>query len=152
MNELLFNYEGHGVEVINFNGQALFNPRDVAECLDITYSALRNHLAEMNQNQVIKVTNDMLANANSTNFRKLNNTGENFLTEPGMYKLIFKSRKPSAERFQDWVTDVVLPRIRQYGAYIPGNTPEQIIRNGMNAMALLRNFLQVPSPIPPFTY
>lgn len=134
MNELLFNFEGKEVEVINFNGQALFNPKNVGKCLDISDSALRNHLTEMNQNQVIKVTNDMLANANSTNFRKLNNAGENFLTESGMYKLIFKSRKPNAERFQDWVTDVVLPRIRQYGAYIPGNTPEQIIQNGMNAM------------------
>lgn len=48
MNELLFNFEGREVEVINFNGQALFNPYNVGECLDITNSALRNHLAEMN--------------------------------------------------------------------------------------------------------
>lgn len=132
MNGLLFIFEGKQVEVINFNGQALFNPKDVGGCLEIidVNSIIRN----FNQNQVIKVTNNMLSNSNSTNFRKLNNAGENFLTESGVYKLIFKSRKPSAERFQDWVTDEVLPRIRQYGAYIPGNTPEQIIQNGMNAM------------------
>lgn len=134
MNELLFNFEGKQVEVINFNGQALFNPCDVGECLDISNSALRNHLAEMNQNQVIKLTNDMISKVPNCNFRKLNNFGENFLTEFGVYKLIFKSRKPSAERFQDWVTDAVLPRIRQYGAYIPGNNPEQIIQNGISAM------------------
>lgn len=134
MNELLFNFEGHEVEVINFNGQALFNPRDVGECLDIAYRTLKDHVSSFNQNQVIKLTNDIIYNFNLTGIRKLNNAGENFLTESGVYKLIFKSRKPSAERFQDWVTDAVLPRIRQYGAYIPGNTPEQIIQNGISAM------------------
>nr|WP_330380061.1 BRO family protein [Clostridioides difficile] len=48
----------------------------------------------------------------------LNNAGENFLTESGVYKLIFKSRKEEAERFQDWISDEVLPSIRQTGAYI----------------------------------
>lgn len=48
MNELLFNFEGKEVEVINFNGQPLFNPKNVGECLDISDSTLRNHLAEMN--------------------------------------------------------------------------------------------------------
>ncbi|MCI9927552.1 hypothetical protein JY717_19685, partial [Clostridioides difficile] len=49
--------------------------------------------------------------------RKLHNTGENFLTESGVYKLIFKSKKEEAEKFQDWVTDEVLPAIRQTGQY-----------------------------------
>lgn len=135
MNNLLFNFEGHEVEVINFYGRALFNPRDVAECLEIidVKSVIRN----FNENQIIKLTNSMLSTDTSSNFRKLNNAGENFLTESGVYKLIFKSRKPSAERFQDWVTDVVLPRIRQYGVYIPGNTPEQVVQNGMIGMELM---------------
>ncbi len=49
--------------------------------------------------------------------RKLNNAGEKFLTESGVYKLIFKSNKREAERFQDWVTDEVLPQIRKTGSY-----------------------------------
>ena len=48
---------------------------------------------------------------------KLNNAGENFLTESGMYKLVFKSNKPKAEKFTDWVTDEVLPAIRKEGKY-----------------------------------
>ena len=63
-------------------------------------------------------------------FRKLNNAGENFLTESGVYKLIFKSRKEAAERFQDWVTDEVLPSIRKTGTYIaPSNKDKQTGRN-----------------------
>lgn len=30
-----------------------------------------------------------------------------FLTEKGLYKILFKSRKPIAEKFQNWVCDVV---------------------------------------------
>lgn len=67
----------------------------------------------------------------------MNNAGENFLTESGVYQLVMLSRKPSAQRFRDWITDVVLPRIRQYGVYIPGNTPEQVVQNGMLGMELM---------------
>lgn len=130
----LFNFEGHEVEIINFNGEALFNPRHIGECLELSESSVRMSIGKMTQNQVIKLTNDMLYNSNSTGVRKLHNMGENFLKEAGVYKLIFKSNKPAAERFQNWLAEEVLPRIRQYGAYIPGNTPEQIIQNGMNAM------------------
>ena len=30
-----------------------------------------------------------------------------FLTEKGLYKVLFKSRKPIAEKFQDWVCEVI---------------------------------------------
>lgn len=41
--------------------------------------------------------------------------------------MIFKSRKPDAEKFQDWVTDEVLPQIRKTGGYIDeGATPQQL--------------------------
>ena len=53
-----------------------------------------------------------------SNIRKLNNAGENFLTESGVYKLVFRSNKPNAEAFTDWVTDEVLPTIRKTGGYV----------------------------------
>lgn len=135
MNELLFNFEGKQVEVINFNGQPLFNPRDVGECLDISYPTLKEHIRSFNGNQVIKLTNKMISDFNLTVNRKLNNAGENFLTESGVYQLVMVSRKPSAQRFRDWITDEVLPRIRKYKAFIPGNTPDEIIENGISAMS-----------------
>lgn len=88
MNELIFNFEGHGVEVINFNGQTLFNPYDVGRCLDLSGSTVRKHMQGMNQNQVIKLTNAMISNAHLTGIRKLNNAGKNFLTEAGVCNMI----------------------------------------------------------------
>ncbi len=68
----------------------------------------------MNSKQVMKLTNSKVA---KYNFRKLHNTGENFLTESGVYKLVFKSHKPNAEKFTDWITDEVLPILRKTGFY-----------------------------------
>ena len=39
------------------------------------------------------------------------------INEPGLYSLIFKSRKPEAKTFKRWVTHEVLPAIRKTGTY-----------------------------------
>lgn len=40
-----------------------------------------------------------------------------FINEGNLYRAIFQSRKPEAERFTDWVTEEVLPSIRKTGGY-----------------------------------
>ena len=116
---MLMIFENKEVEVFEWNGKVLFNPRHVAECLEI--KNVNDNISKMNGKQVIKLTNSKIGNPD---FRKLHNTGENFLTESGVYKLIFKSKKKEAEKFQDWVTDEVLPQIRQTGGYIPTKEEE----------------------------
>ncbi len=39
------------------------------------------------------------------------------VNEPGLYTLIFKSRKEEAKRFRKWITHDVLPTIRKTGSY-----------------------------------
>lgn len=128
MRELqVFNFDGNEVEIFEYKGEILFNPKDVAKCLDISVITVRDHIRRFNENQVIKLTNKNILEVGLTNFRKLNNAGENFLKEAGVYKLIFKSRKPDAEKLQDWVTDEVLPQIRKTGGYIDeGATTQQL--------------------------
>lgn len=46
-----------------------------------------------------------------------------FINEPNLYRLIFRSNKPQAQAFADWVYSEVLPSIRKTGAYI--TTTEQ---------------------------
>lgn len=95
-------FEEHEVEVFELEGQVLFNPYHVGECLEIGESAVRMAVSKMNQKQVIKLKNSDVKNID---IRKLNNAGENFLTESGVYKMVFKSHKPNAEAFTDWITD-----------------------------------------------
>ncbi len=42
----------------------------------------------------------------------------NFIPEGDVYRLIVRSKLPSAEKFESWVFDTVLPSIRQNGGYI----------------------------------
>lgn len=126
MNELMI-FEGHEVEVFELDGTVLFNPYHVGKCLDLSDSAVRMAVAGMNDKQVVKVTNSKVKDVD---FRKLHNTGENFLTESGVYKLVFKSRKPNAEAFTDWVTDDVLPTLRKTGSYeTPKKQPDKKKKN-----------------------
>lgn len=39
------------------------------------------------------------------------------INEPNLYRLIFRSNKPQAQAFADWVYSEVLPQIRQTGGY-----------------------------------
>lgn len=53
-----------------------------------------------------------------------------YINEANLYKCIFQSRKPEAEKFQDWVYEEVLPSIRKTGGYIVAkadDTPEMIM-------------------------
>ena len=110
----LMMFEDKQVEVFEFNGKILFNPYHCGNCLGISNEGVRKAITRMNENQVIKLTNSVVTDSH---IRKLNNAGQNFLTESGVYKLIFKSKKEEAEKFQDWVFDEVLPTIRQTGQY-----------------------------------
>jgi len=60
-----------------------------------------------------------------------------FVTEPGLFRLIFKSRKEEAVKFQKWVCGEVLPALRRTGSYAlaPLNPP---------AMPALREVIQAP--------
>ena len=118
MKELMI-FEGKQVEVFEFNGQVLFNPKHVAECLEMEDSTVRKAISKMTEKQVVKIKNSDVKYIHS---RKLNNNGENFLTESGVYKFIFKSNKEKAEEFQDWIADEVLPSIRKTGSYTIPNT------------------------------
>lgn len=57
-----------------------------------------------------------------------------FIDEPNLYRCIFQSRKPTAEKFQDWVTSEVLPAIRRTGGYMAARaneTPEEIMARAL---------------------
>jgi prophage antirepressor-like protein len=41
------------------------------------------------------------------------------INESGLYRLIFRSNKPDAQRFQDWIFGEVLPAICKTGLYAP---------------------------------
>ena len=53
----------------------------------------------------------------------------NFIPEGDVYRLIARSKLPSAEQFERWVFDEVLPSIRKHGAYMTPETLQAAIMN-----------------------
>lgn len=67
------------------------------------------------------------------------------VNEPGLYRLIFLSRKPEAEEMKRWVFHDVLPQIRKYGFYslddeisadVEKSDVEELFENGLDAETL----------------
>lgn len=53
---------------------------------------------------------------------KVNGICLSLIPEADIYRLIFGSKLPQAEQFQDWVFEEVLPTLRKHGAYIGDNS------------------------------
>lgn len=91
----------------------LFRASDIGNILDITN--IRTSTKDFTDRE--KVVRDM------------NTPGGNqqvtFLTEKGLYKVLFKSRKPIAEQFQDWVCEVI-KEIRLTGEYKLNKVVEEL--------------------------
>lgn len=91
----LFNFKGNEVEIFEYKDEILFNPKDVAKCIDI--KDVKSSIRNFNKNQKIKITNNDLK-VHDIDFRKLHNTGETFLKEAGVYALCNKSRCASYKK------------------------------------------------------
>ena len=126
MNDIqIFKNEEFGqVRVIEKNKEAWFCLVDICRVLDINNSSQLK--TRLNQDGVI--INEVIDSLG----RKQEAT---FISEPNLYKAIFQSRKPEAEKFTEWVTSEVLPSIRKNGGYISGQ--ENLSDNELMARALM---------------
>lgn len=64
------------------------------------------------------------------------------VNEAGLYNLIFKSRKPEALAFQDWVCSVVLPSLRKHGAYVKGELLEDLLKDPAHYATVLNTLAE----------
>lgn len=106
MNELtIFNNEEFGeIRTIEIDGKPYFMATDIAKALGYARpaDAVTAHCK------------------GSVKHRVLTSGGEQdakFIPEGDVYRLIVRSNLPSAESFERWVFDEVLPQIRQTGSY-----------------------------------
>lgn len=94
------------VRTVEQNGKVFFCGKDVAEALGYsnTKDAVSRHCK---QKGVVK--RDLLTNGGRQRVV--------FLDEGNLYRLITHSKLPSAEQFESWVFDDVLPTLRKTGTY-----------------------------------
>lgn len=128
MNSLtIFNFENQQVRTVINEGQPWFVAKDLCDILEISNS--RDVFARISD------TSKGVAIIDTPGGRQSMNT----VNEAGMYKLVFTSRKPEAEKFTEWVTSEVLPSIRKYGVYATGQlSPHlQVLNQMVQAMAAI---------------
>lgn len=113
----IFNFENKQVRTQQLNSEVYFCLRDVCDILEI--KNVGNAKSRLFEKGVC--TMDTLTRGG---IQKLN-----YINESNLYKLIFQSRNPNAEKFTDWVTTDVLPSIRKHGAYLTNNTLEKALFN-----------------------
>ena len=102
----LFRFENKPLEVfVQGNGDVVFDAAEVCRILELSHvgSALRI----LDEDEKGVHTKHTLGGEQKATF----------ITEPGLYKLISRSRKPEAKRFDRWVRHDVLPEIRKTGGY-----------------------------------
>lgn len=130
MNELQIfkNSEFGEVRTIEENGNILFCGSDVAKALGYTNApdALSRHCRSI-------VKRDTATSQG--NISKMS-----FVPEGDLYRLVVNSKLPSAEKFERWVFDEVLPSIRKHGAYIAPNLKQSAAEARLlNARARVSN-------------
>lgn len=123
-NVKLFEHEKFGsLRVIEHKGEPWFVARDVCAVLGTETRDLPDILEHDEQRPIVDIIHTL---NDSTGLRR----DSRIISEPGLYSLILRSRKPEAKAFKRWVTHEVIPSIRKTGGYLmakPDDTPEAIL-------------------------
>ena len=117
--EIFNNAEFGRVRVIEEDGNYLFCAKDVAEALGyaVPRKAIYDHCRYVLKRNVPHPQSE------TKTVQML------FISEGDVYRLIVHSKLPSAERFERWVFDEVLPALRKNGFYITDPLLQQFARD-----------------------
>lgn len=105
------------VRTVNVDGKIYFMAKDVAVCLGYknTNKAVNDHC----KRAIMIWGNDSLGRHQEYKV----------IPEGDVYRLISRSKLPSAEEFESWIFEELLPQIRKTGGYIPvkEDEPDELI-------------------------
>jgi prophage antirepressor-like protein len=109
-----FSFNSTAVRTFDDNGNPWFSAKDVC-----------NILGYKNDSDAIAKHCKPKGVAKRDTLTDGGNQALSFINEGNLYRLIVKSRKPEAEKFEAWVMEEVLPTIRKTGAYTLTINPAQ---------------------------
>ena len=102
--QLTFSFTGDKVRITMVSGEPYFCAADVGKILGLTTVHRQVNEFKKGRHGVSTLTRG----GNQTII---------FVNEANLYRLIFRSKKENAIKFQDWVMEEVLPSIRKTGVY-----------------------------------
>lgn len=100
------------------NGEPWFVSKDVCDILGLENSRKATAELDPDEKNTVTISDGIPGNPNKT-----------IISEPGLYTLIMRSRKPEAHEFKRWITHEVLPTIRKHGAYMTQQTLDKALTN-----------------------
>lgn len=103
-------FEENLVRVVKRDGEPWFVGIDVCRCLDLKKP--ENTLSSLDDDESYTLSKGVTNGLDGPNARIV-------ISEPGVYRLVFRSRKPEAERFKRWLAHEVIPAIRKNGRFGP---------------------------------
>ena len=102
-----FDFNGHGIRVItNEENQVFFVAKDVCDVLN--YSNSRDAIAKHCKKEGVAICDT----PTESGIQQMT-----IINDGNLYRLVLKSKKKEAEKFESWVCDEVLPTIRKTGKY-----------------------------------
>lgn len=128
MNELeIFKNEEFGeIRTVEQNGQIFFVANDVAKILG--YKNPSDATNKHCRNAIMAWGSDSLGRRQEFKM----------IRESDLYRLIVSSKLPSAEKFEKWVFEEVLPTIRKHGAYMTDEKAFDVLHNANGLADLLQ--------------
>ncbi|QGU87102.1 BRO-N domain-containing protein [Erwinia sorbitola] len=117
--------ESHDVRIQVIDGEPWFCLKDVCEVLDI--KNVSQLAAQLDEKGICKTYTPTKGGKQQLVY----------VNEPNLYRVIFRSNKPEAKQFQDWVFNEVLPAIRKTGRYEKRPQSEPLAPSDMNNLKRL---------------
>lgn len=109
-----FHFEGRALRMVIRDAEPWFVARDVCDAIGLFNVGMALQKIQPPEKGVSRIDTPRGAQQLA------------ILSEAGFYRLVMRSDKPAAERFQTWVTSEVLPSIRRTGRYASPGAPRPI--------------------------
>ena len=101
----LFHFNGKQLRTIQLDGEPWFVAADVCEVLGLNNPSQALSYLDRDERRLI------------TNEAWRTNGSLAVVSEPGLYSLVLRSRRPEAKGFRRWIAHEVIPVLRQTGSY-----------------------------------
>lgn len=143
----VFNNADFGeIRTLEENGTVLFCGNDVAKALGYARpsKAVLDHCKGVLKRDGVSLT------TNQHGVTTEQTVEMNFIPEGDVYRLIARSKLPTAERFESWVFDEVLPSIRKNGEYVTPKAQQKRLGEVNSAARIIRQTLKEAGMAPQF--
>ena len=116
----VFRFDGADVRMVVIDGKPRFVARDVANVLGYadTVNAIKQHC------RGVKESHPITDSLGRTQLARV-------IGEPDLLRMVAQSKLPSAERFERWVFEDVVPNVLRTGSYVAPMSEDEIVHQAL---------------------